>query len=326
MINELSIPHPEDSDGVLCNRAKIDTGTHCNYKCSFCYYISSLNVVTPFDKIKERIDFVRSQGITEVDLSGGESSIHKDWFKILDYCSDMKISCLSNGYKFSDYEFCKKSKEHGLQEILFSLHGYNESNHDNIVGRNGAYKKILKAIDNAQKLDMIVRINCTVQKDNWDHLYEYADLVNKINPLELNFITLNNFVDQENVQISYTDVTKQIKLALDKLNVKYKNVRYTPFCYMKGYEKYVCSFYQHIYDRYDWNMAMFHYKLDNNKENMFKTAKKNRLREYKKPKKCLTCKYFKICDGIDGDFEVYPEKGNYILDVNHYRRDFYEDG
>ena len=106
-----------------CNRAKLDTGLYCNYSCEFCYYLGDLDKKTPFSKIKERIDILYKYGISQVDMSGGESSIHKDWFKILDYCNDRfeNISCLSHGGTFANEKFLIKSKEHGLKEILFSL-------------------------------------------------------------------------------------------------------------------------------------------------------------------------------------------------------------
>ena len=77
----------KDYETPRCNRAKLDTGTFCNYDCEFCYYQGDLDKVTSFDVIKDRIDILHKYGITEVDLSGGESSVHKQWFDILDYCN-----------------------------------------------------------------------------------------------------------------------------------------------------------------------------------------------------------------------------------------------
>ena len=86
-----------DYSEPICNRAKLDTGTHCNYRCSFCYYKTKLNDITEFESIRQRIDYLSACGITEVDLSGGESSIHNDWFTILDYCASkgLRVSTLS---------------------------------------------------------------------------------------------------------------------------------------------------------------------------------------------------------------------------------------
>ena len=44
-VNNLSINNFDvDYETKRCNRAKLDTGFHCNYKCEFCYYIDRLDV------------------------------------------------------------------------------------------------------------------------------------------------------------------------------------------------------------------------------------------------------------------------------------------
>jgi MoaA/NifB/PqqE/SkfB family radical SAM enzyme len=322
------------------NRAKLDTGFFCNYKCEFCYYINNLHLKTSLLTIKERIDKIASYGIEEIDLSGGESSIHKDWFEILDYCKEKfkKISCLSNGSAFSNEKFLIKSKDHGLSEILFSLHGYNEENHDMIVGISGAWKKIHKAIRLCQENNIRVRINCTVYQKNHAGLEEYSKIIKKIKPYEVNFLTLNYWDDSRTFEpiTDYRTLTDNIKKCIDliKDEVSLINVRYTPYCYMEGYEKYVCNQYQHIYDIYDWNKEIYDLTLDTSKaytheekvDIAYEQAKKDRLATYKKPIACVRCKFFNICDGIEKplNIEVHPIRGEKIRDVNYFRKDFYE--
>jgi len=331
-------PLEPDYTTQRCNRAKLDTGLFCNYKCEFCYYLNDLDKKTSFSVIKDRIDILYKYGITEVDLSGGESSIHKDWFKILDYCNERFecISCLSNGSAFANETFLLKSKQHGLKEILFSLHGYDEQSHNAIVGKSNAWKKIHKAIRLSKKHGIVVRLNCTVYQRNHERLIEYSKLVKDIKPLEVNFLTLNYWDDSEQLEpIDYLKVTNNIKLCIDEIvdDVEYINVRYTPYCFMKGYEKHVCNQYQHIYDIYDWNKEIYSYELDvdraythEEKINLaYQAAKKERLESYNKPIECLQCKHFYICDGVENRVPptVIPEKGTKITDINYYRKNFY---
>ena len=342
LYNEASTAKLEvDITEPFCNRGKLDTGTHCNYKCSFCYYIDQLNVRTPYETIIERVDYLVDCGITEVDLSGGESSIHKDWFKILDYCKSkgLKISTLSNGYKFADYDFIEKSKEHGLEEILFSLHGYDEDSHNKMVGSKHGFTNIIEAIRNAHSLDMLVRVNCTVQKENYKELStKFVELMKQLKPFEVNFITLNYWDDADrNETIDYNHITPEIHKAIDQLkdDIEIINVRYTPYCFMKGYEEYVCNYYQHIYDVYDWNIAVYDQRLEpemykgNELEYLYESAKQNRLLSYYKKKECLGCKHYFICDGIENqikEIELHPEtveSEDRITDVNEYRKDYY---
>lgn len=330
-----------DYSEPINNRSKLDTGTQCNYDCVFCYYRDKLNEVTNFSIIKERIDYLVSCGITEVDLSGGESSIHKDWFKILDYCKDkgLKISTLSNGFKFADFEFLKKSKEHGLEEILFSVHGYDKEVHNALVNNKNGFSHITTAIENSHALGIKVRINCTVTNNNYLELdTKFVELMKTMKPLEVNFLTLNYWDNAKNQDIfDYETITPYIHKSIDSLKhlVKYINVRYTPYCFMKGYEKYVCNYYQHIYDVYDWNIALYEgaiepseYKKDPIKH-LYETAKKSRLRSYYKPKECFNCSMYFICDGIEKRLSntalkpyITDEK---IYNVNHFRKGFYND-
>lgn len=345
-VNELSTVGLEiDTTTPRCNRAKLDTGTFCNYDCEFCYYRDRLDVKTPFEVVKEQADYLLAYGITQVDLSGGESSVSPDWFKILDYCNERfeHVSCLSHGGKFANKEFLAESAAHGLKEVLFSLHGATDETHDAITNRKGSFKRIIQAIKNAQELGIIVRINCTVYYKNYHQLQNiYAQLINDINPLEVNFITLNYWdnaqVDRPNV--SYRDMTDAIKGCIDLLNKDMIiNVRYVPYCYMKGYEKYVCDQYQHIYDIYDWNKEMYvgdiANRIDVTKQYTdyeklqfaYKHCADHRVRFYHKEVTCIPCKYFYICDGVEKELagaELIPEPGPKIKEVTFFRKNHFK--
>ena len=322
-----------------CVRARLNTGTFCNYDCEFCYYKDMLDVKTPWEIVKKRIDYLLAYGIKEVDLSGGESAVSPDWFTILDYCKDKfrSISCLSHGGKFANMDFLKESRDRGLKEILFSLHGSTAEVHDEITGRKGSFDRILQGIRNAKELGMIVRTNTTVYYRNYHQLeHTHSELINSIMPVESNFITLNywgdfNVIDFKNV--GYKDMTDAIKRCIDKLNDGIEiNVRYAPYCYMEGYEKYVCGTYQHIYDVRDWNREMYTYLLDVDRpytpeekiQNAYDACGIHRQRFYKKTLDCVKCKHFYICDGIEkeiaADTPVKPAEGEKIKQVNFYRK------
>ena len=102
---------------------------------------------------------------------------------------------------------------------------------------------------------------------------------------------------------------------------------------MEGYEKYVCNVYQHIYDLYDWNMAVYNqnlppeqYKEDPLQE-LYNAAKRGRVSSYKKSIDCTLCKYFYICDGMENALKdpVMPIDGSKIKNINFFRKGFYED-
>jgi MoaA/NifB/PqqE/SkfB family radical SAM enzyme len=243
---------------------------------------------------------------------------------------------LSNGSAFANEKFLVKSKEHGLTEILFSLHGYDAQSHDSIVRHPGGWKRIIKAIELCKKHNIVIRLNCTVYQRNYKGLAKYSDVVKQISPLQVNFLTLNYWVNNKNFEpLDYPAVTEYIKRCIDEIkdSVEYINVRYTPYCFMKGYEQYICNQYQHIYDVYDWNKEIYNYDIDvdrsytdNEKIDLgYSAAARGRLDGYSKPKECIKCKHFHICDGVENEVSVtvFPESGQKITDVNYYRKNFY---
>lgn len=318
----------------ICRRAKVDIGLRCNANCGFCYYKHNLNdKELSFDIIKSRIDFL-SKYTDDFDISGGEPTIHSKFFDIIKYCksksentNSSKVSCLTNGIKFQDIEFMKKAQQSGLSEILFSLHSVNEI-HDNLTGIKGSFDKILKSINNAKELGIKVRINAVVTNSNYKFIDNlYFDLLENINPFELNFLPLNYFSDAENNEkIDYNILLEPIKKFILKSKIKYINVRYVPYCFMIGFEKHVVGYFQHIYDIYDWNSALYDY-LEPTLDNMINCCKNAREHHYYKNKDCFKCKYFNICDGVEKqikDIKLNPIIDNKITNIIEFRSKFYD--
>jgi hypothetical protein len=128
--------------------------------------------------------------------------------------------------------------------------------------------------------------------------------------MQLNYLPLNYWDNAENLNTeNYKKLSDAIKKSIDNLDRDIQvNVRYIPFCFMKGYENYVKDIPQHIYDLKDWNIAAYKYEP---LENIFKIAYENRLNTYYKPRKCFGCKYFNECDGIE---KQYKDIANDILE------------
>lgn len=314
-MNRLSIKQIDiDYTRPINNRAKLDTGKLCNYKCEFCYYKNHLTERDSLEVIKSRVDYLVNYGIEEIDLSGGESSVEPNWFNILDYCQGKfkRISCLSHGGKFSDLEFMQKSYDMGLREILFSLHGTTPGIHDMIVGKVGAFNNLMKAINNAHQLGIEVRINTTIYDTNYDNID--VEVYKRLNPTQVNFIALNFWQDNDHFDktIDYPTVCNFVKVYIDGLKEFTEvNARYFPYCFMQGYEHHIKNHYHHIYDMKDWNKAVYNETLDTSipythKEKVdqcFAEAERIRLQSCFKTTECTSCKYFFVCDGFENQLK-----------------------
>jgi radical SAM protein with 4Fe4S-binding SPASM domain len=96
---------------------------------------------------------------------------------------------------------------------------------------------------------------------------------------------------------------------------------------MKGYEKHVYGYYQHIYDLTDWNIATYGHTIDpnlykgNELQHLYESARRQRNNTYQKNKECMNCKHYYICDGYEknhGHLDVFPEEGEKIKKATEY--------
>ena len=349
-------------------RIRIFTGMLCNAKCRFCYYTGLVQNRTT-ENIKKQMDYARKHGMEHIDFSGGEPTMRKDFIELIEYAKKkgFKTVCtLTNGLRFWDMSYLKECVNAGLNEILFSVHGYDEKNHDWLTQVPGSHKKLINSMKNANKLGLTIRTNTTVTKSNYKFLERNAKIFVKFKPIQSNFILFNDWDCAEKVagdfSIKYSEAAPYIKKAIDILkdHVKYINVRYIPFCFMNGYEEYVCDYKQKIYDPYEWSQkllsrfgdpldtknALKHYgyifagtakfgpstKL-NPKEYVEDIFIKYRRSTYKKPKEiCKKCRFYHICDGVESSYakiigtgELKSQNGKIIKDPMHFRKNIYGD-
>lgn len=319
---------------ALARRSQVFIGTFCNYNCIFCYYKNKLHEKNEVEVLRQ-LDFVKDYGILDIEFTGGEPTIDPRWFEYLEYSQNKfrQIACITNGYKLSDKDFIKSSKEKGLKEVLFSLHGYDEESHDAIVGRVGAWKRIIAAIINAKELGLVVRLNCTVGSFNYSGLGSYTNLINEIQPDAVNFLPINTW-HGANQERSYKEISFFIKRCIDKITTPFISVRFIPYCYMVDYEKYVCGWYQHPYDYLDWNnelnaLPTLPTNLGEYGKTSFEYANKMRGNSYLKDKNCLKCKFFCICDGVQKEqYSKNPTcaiQGDLIKDPLLFRGGYYSE-
>ena len=295
----------------LCKRIRVYTGTLCNIRCEFCYQNDcDRTILIPLENIKKQIDYYHSIGFKSFDFSGGEPSIIKNFPEYIAYAKQYgEVSCLSNGFGFRNIDFLRKCVDAGLSEILFSVHALDKKLYKEMTKGNLDY--LLQGMFNAKKLGLLIRINVTVY-DKTD-LTSYARFFNEFKPYQINFIILNYFNGAKN--FAHQDILKnceKVKCCIDELDKSIEiNVRYVPFCYMKGYEKYVKDYFQHLYDEKDWSMISYTNELFKNEEDADnacgRIAKQHRIDSFYRPPQCIKCKYLFDCDGLKTkDLKPFP--------------------
>ncbi len=349
---------------IKTKRVKIVTGLKCNIQCIFCYYQDSLKAPNrTFDEIQKDILYAKRHGITEVDFSGGEPTINPELPRLVQEAKSIgmeRVGIISNGLRLADRNYTKTLKEAGLDDILFSVHGPGEKVHDAITKIPGSFSKISQALSNAYTEGINIRTNTVVNRLNYRDLCKIAAFILPFQPIQVNFITINDWCFAKHLvdklMLSYSEMSPRLKEACDLLSpsIRTVNVRYIPFCFMKGYERFVCNHKQVKFDRFEWvprvrarlevqnsllryiGIVTYGYLRGGAIWKTFRMPFQEVLDEsvvealrhwfYKKAPSCRKCRYEKICDGVENTYaeifgveELSPNIGPKISDPVYFR-------
>ena len=256
---------------VLTRRSVLWLGQTCNQRCYFCYFLNRIidtkhpeHAFMSIDKAKSICKILRDfYGNTSIDIQGGEPTIYPEIFELVRYCREIGLlpTIITNGILLEREGELEKYKDAGVRDFLVSLHGLGDV-HDEVVGFEGAYDKIIKAIEGMRRLDIPFRFNCTMSKPVISLIPEVARKAVEYGALVVNYIAFNPFEDQEadirtheNVP-KYTDIKPYLDEAMDILEEAgiEVNVRYIPLCMAEErHRKNFYNFQQFPYDVHEWD-------------------------------------------------------------------------
>jgi MoaA/NifB/PqqE/SkfB family radical SAM enzyme len=348
----------------LTSKVDINLGYACNAKCPFCYYYESVttnvnqrNLST--NEAKAILRQAKKFNLEEVEFTGGEVSLRKDFVELVAYAKKdlgfKVVSMVTNGILLVDYNVIQALSKAGLDDILFSVHGHTAEIHDQLTATKGSFRRILTAIDHANALGIRTRANTVICQANYKHIEEIFELLIAHNLDNINLVMFNPVIQAINLEVvqklyvSYAESSQQIKQAIDRYQsvLPHLNIRYLPFCYMVGYERYVTNLDQFNFEPDEWN-NYFSFRLRKGRwlawgasllgilytpykkvalshgiRGLFMAGMGRfyALKDKYKSKKCHACAYVKVCDyvwknyyNIYGDDELNPVPG---VKVNH---------
>lgn len=323
-------------------RGQIYVGFQCHQRCGFCYYKSRCSEkMFQFEEIRRQVDFEYEYGIRDFEITGGEPSEYKELRKICEYIKQKdgksKIAVITNGGLYT------KDVWDVIDEVLLGYHiERNPKTCDHGMFPLGStYPKVSKCVDMANENNVFLRTNTVVGSFNLENLPHIVDDIVGFKPRIINFLPVNLFDEATRMgrYIDYAELRPILKSQIDKIRENLPDtlvfVRYMPFCDMEGYEKHIVGYVQHIYDWFDWNVELGGIELlDISKGNpreilgrygrdSLKSALSNRETFYEKDRKCLTCRYNIICDGVEkfgGKLkdQIVPSVGKTVLNPMHF--------
>lgn len=165
--------------------------THnCNLRCRHCYIQETVretkNVFLEKEVLFRTFDELKEMGAHEIVITGGECTLHRDFFEIIEYIckKQFKLIILTNG-NMIDEQFVERIKDLPIADIRISIYG-NEKTHDKMTCFDGSFQKSVKALKMLRKEKAIGTAVILATKDNYAELENLTGFF-KENGIEYDF-------------------------------------------------------------------------------------------------------------------------------------------
>lgn len=162
----------------------IELTSECNLKCLHCYRgcEPGTGVRLPTGKLLSIIRSMADHGVTSVELTGGEPTIHPDFFAVLDLCcsSFHNVAVLSNGWRIDDAFAARMAERPRPPFVQVDLDGSDASTHDGLRGVSGSFDNALRAIRALKKYGIRVRAAMNIHKGNYHQMDSTLDLARSV--------------------------------------------------------------------------------------------------------------------------------------------------
>lgn len=163
---------------------------YCNAQCPFC--------LAPFEKqddkinlkdIKQILEILKTAGLNNVKLSGGEPYTRKDIDEIINYCGNIKLQPVvaTNGILLSDTNIDTLAKNNA--KVKISLHGFEEA-HNKFTNLN-KYKEIVQNIKKLINKNIFVSLHTIVNSLNVDSINDFIKEYRDMGIKKISFIPLS---------------------------------------------------------------------------------------------------------------------------------------
>lgn len=203
----------------------------CNQDCLFCFqWNHKQNFHPTLSTILEKIG-----DVDRVDLFGGEPTVYKNFFELLDFLYErqIRISLATNMIKFSEKDFFDRFKKYENISIRGSILGIKET-HDHYTRTVGSFDKMISGLKNLVSTYKDIRMNTVILPKNLKELEEIVDLIYEIGIRKFKF-SMPVSVPYDIEEDVFLNI-KEIKPILDPVLNKLKElqcdfqIEKSPFC------------------------------------------------------------------------------------------------
>jgi MoaA/NifB/PqqE/SkfB family radical SAM enzyme len=202
----------------------------CNERCVFCASDLTnspsvgVNRQLSIDAVRAWISERRPRAGDEVQLAGGEPTLHKDLFEIIRlfaaHCS--AITLFTNGVRLANRDYARQAIEAGLSEFQIALFGATPDAHDAITRRRGSFAATIEALNQLsanrgrRRVSIVVRL--LVAKQCVEALPDIVHAVRQLAP-GIDTFSVNRLILSDNAQgvgaaISWAEARPAVNAAM----------------------------------------------------------------------------------------------------------------
>lgn len=317
LVGKIFFMNPEELKKYRERNAMIvfQVTSKCNDNCPFCIekkFIKRMRDDLSLEEIKKNFNYLKNRfnKINYIVISGGESTLHENFFGILDFFRENSIN-----FRFAT-NFIKLSEKRFFRKLLSYLGNQQK---DKIVGsihdlpfKSAAVKKRVSGLKNVLLYNLPLMLTVVIYKEN---LGELSDLISYLSKLFKQYNYYNQRIIVE-IRLIYAEGTlnhllkkslprdfKKVQKAIHRAVLRANDLGIAimlwnfPLCYLKILPRFQDK---SVSERRERIMVKVNKDLQEDKIKIWdfdKYLKKNHV--------CTKCKYDNFCSGIDN---IYLEK------------------
>jgi MoaA/NifB/PqqE/SkfB family radical SAM enzyme len=185
-----------------------------------------------------------------VDVTGGEPTIHKEFFEIMRYIAGFgpEITLLTNARAFSNKHFLEEFESINIPKdrlrIASAIYGHNEKLHQSMSRTPESFNQTVAGVRNLLKKGYMVEIRVIVTKLNYRYLKEIAEFIEREFPKADRVVFISMKVMGEayrnklQLLVNFSEVMPHLKEAIDCIS-KDVYLFHFPHCVLpEGLRKY----------------------------------------------------------------------------------------
>ena len=167
----------------------------CNQRCSFCPCSKEEKTTFPYlsmDEITTAVDeFISEKQIDTIVVSGGEPTIHPQFFEIMHYLTvekSLHTVILSNGESYAKDGFIERlARSARIEKItaITTIHSQYAEQHEGINGSKGSFERSIKGMLNMYYAGAEVIVKHCITRENYKDLEGFYNFIDERFPKEV---------------------------------------------------------------------------------------------------------------------------------------------